>query len=172
MLLIKIGLSVEITQWIMACLSSVKMVVLINGSPTKFFNSHRGLRQGCPLSPLMFLLVVECLSRLLKEAVTEGSFHGIKVASSISVTHLLFVDDVLILGCGDYQESLVFKSILTLFCTASGMEGNCHKLVFLAYNIDSNLKQILFTTYNIPIIDMEVGMKYLGFFLKPNGYIV
>jgi hypothetical protein len=84
------------------------------------------------------------------------------------VTHLCFVDDVLILGCGDYKEWLVFKSILTLFCTASGMEVNCHKSVFLAYNIDSSLKQKLITTFNM-IIDLEVGMKYLGFCLKPNG---
>jgi hypothetical protein len=87
----------------MACISSVNMAVLINGSPTEFFSSHRGLRQGCPLSPLLFLLVVECLSRLLKEVVVKGSFHGLKVASSNFVSHLLFVDDVLILGSRDLK---------------------------------------------------------------------
>jgi hypothetical protein len=81
MLLIQIGLKWEVTQWIMACITSVNMVVLINGSPTDFFKSYRGLRQGFPLSPLLFLLVVECLSRLLKKVVEEGSFHGLKVAT-------------------------------------------------------------------------------------------
>jgi len=146
------------------------MVVFINDSPTDFFRSHRGLWQGCPFSPLLFLLVVECLSRLLRKVVEEGSFHRLKVASTNFVTHLLFVDDVLILGGEEFKDWLNFKTILTMFCTTSCMEVNCHKSVFLAQNIGSSLKQRLITEFNIMFINPEEGMKYLGFCLKPNGY--
>jgi hypothetical protein len=74
------------------------MEVLINGSPTNFFKIHRGLRQGGPLSPLMFFLVIDFLSRQIKKVVSKGSFKGIKIVVDTFISHLLFVDDVLILG--------------------------------------------------------------------------
>jgi hypothetical protein len=67
MLLIQIGLKREEVQWIMGCVTSENYVVLVNGSSTDFFKSYRGIRQGCPLSPLLFLLVVEGFSRLVKK---------------------------------------------------------------------------------------------------------
>ena len=60
-------MSLEATDWIMECVTSAKFVVLINGKPTNFFKSTRGVRQGCLLSPLLFLLGVEGLSRDIKE---------------------------------------------------------------------------------------------------------
>ena len=65
-----------------------------------------------------------------------------------------------------------FKSILSSFCLASGMDVNCKKSCFLAHNIDPILKQRIHETFNIPFICMDKGMKYLGFFLKPNNYKV
>jgi hypothetical protein len=53
LLLIQIGLKWEVTQWIMACVTNVNMAVLINGSPTDFFKSYRGLRQGLPSLPIV-----------------------------------------------------------------------------------------------------------------------
>jgi hypothetical protein len=170
MMLIQIGLKWEVTQWIMGCVSSANYVVLINGSPTGFFKSHRGLRQGCPLSPLLFLLVVEGLSRLLKKACTEGSFKGIKVATGIIISHLFFVDDVLILGSGNHEDWVAFKLLLASFCKASGMEINCQKSCFLVHNIDDRTKSRLMDLFDIPMIDLEQGMKYLGFFINPNAY--
>jgi hypothetical protein len=53
---------------------------LVNGEPTGFFRSERGVRQGCPLSPLLFILMMEGLSLLLKKSSAEGSISGIKVS--------------------------------------------------------------------------------------------
>jgi hypothetical protein len=125
MMLIQFGLKREVTQWIMGCVSSANFALLVNGAPIDFFKIHRGLRQGYPLSPLLFLLVVEGLSRLLKKAFTYGKFKGIKFAKGVIISHMLFVDDVLILGVGIVEECLVLKGLLTSFFQASGMEINC-----------------------------------------------
>jgi hypothetical protein len=172
LLLIQIGLKWEVTQWIMACVTNVSMAVLINGSPTSFFKIHRGLRQGCPLSPLLFLLVIECLSRQIKKAVANGSFKGLKVVVETFISHLLFVDDVLILGDANFEEWSLLHTLLRLFCKASGMVINCHKSCFLAQNIDPELVSKLSTVFNIQFHEFEEGMKYLGYYLKENNHRV
>ena len=89
-------------NWIMGCLLSANFVVLVNGTPSKFFSASRGIRQGCPLSPLLFILVIEGLSLLIKDA--RDAF-----------THLLFMDDVILLGAGTFAEWLALRSVWTPF---------------------------------------------------------
>jgi hypothetical protein len=172
LILIQIGLKWDVAQWIMACVTNVSMAVLINGSPTSFFKIHRGLRQGCPLSPLMFLLIIDCLSRQIKKAVSNGSFKGIKIVVDTFISHLLFVDDVLILGNANFEEWSTFHTILRLFCKASGMVINCQKSCFIAQNIEPDLARNLSTVFNIHFQVFDDGMKYLGYFLKENNYRV
>lgn len=78
------------------CLS-VDFLVLINGQLGKRFKPTRGLRQGDPLSPFMFLIVIDVLSRLIHGAVEEGFIDAIKISSTgPTLSHLLFTDDTLI----------------------------------------------------------------------------
>ena len=74
--LLQVGIPLNTTNWIMGCVSSATYSVLVNGKPTSFFSASRGLRQGCPLSPLLFLLVVEGLSRILKELAEKRRHYG------------------------------------------------------------------------------------------------
>ena len=78
----------------------MKFSILINGSPKDFFGSSRGLRQGDPLSLLLFVIVMEALSWLLDGAVLAGHISrfivGPRSHTPLMVSHLLFADDTLI----------------------------------------------------------------------------
>lgn len=89
------------------CISTAQFSVLVNGTPCGFFPSSRGLRQGDPLSPFLFIIVMEALSRLLARARDGGFISGFDVGriNHISISHLLFADDTLIL-CGAALEQL------------------------------------------------------------------
>jgi hypothetical protein len=80
----------------MASLTSLSFVILINGAVSPFFHSERGLRQGFPLSPLLFLLVAECLSRTIDHEARSGNFHFILIAPGHKITQLIFVDDIIL----------------------------------------------------------------------------
>ena len=68
LLLFQIGVPLVGVNWILGCITSANFVVLVNGSSSSFFPASRGLRQGCPLSPLLFILVIEGLSLLIEDA--------------------------------------------------------------------------------------------------------
>jgi hypothetical protein len=104
LILNQVGFGTQMIRWIMSCVTSPSYAVLINGEVTDFFKSERGLRQGCPLSPLLFILVMEALSLLLNKSKLENKLSGVKVSNLIRILHLLFVDDVLILSKADLTE--------------------------------------------------------------------
>jgi hypothetical protein len=95
--------------WIAFCISTVRYSVLFNGAPSGFFSSDRGLRQGDPLSPLLFVVVMEALSRMMVATVDKGLVDGFLVGSrnnaGMVVSHLLFADDTLIF-CGANGEHI------------------------------------------------------------------
>ena len=75
------------------------------------FKSERGLRQGCPLSPSLFILVMEGLSLLLKKGKDEGKLSGVKVSRLVKILCLFFVEDVLIITNGLIEEWSEIKHI-------------------------------------------------------------
>lgn len=81
-------------SWIMACVSSVKYSVKLNGKLLESFTPSRGLRQGDPLSPFLFLFVAGALSRLVNKAISEEGLEGVKICRRApTISHLLFADD-------------------------------------------------------------------------------
>lgn len=75
-ILTQIGLSSKITGWIMACVTSTGFAVLVNDSPSTRFQGNHAIRKGCPLSPYLFVMVIEGLSLLIKDAKYKGLICG------------------------------------------------------------------------------------------------
>ena len=82
MLLIHLGFGIAFVRWILCCVTTVSFSVLINGAASSFFHVERGPRQGCPLSPLLFLLVTEGLIHLLLEAHRGGRLNDIDISQN------------------------------------------------------------------------------------------
>jgi hypothetical protein len=146
-------------------------VVLINGATSPFFSSERGLRQGCPLSPLLFLLVAEGLSRAIGSATTSGDFQGIQTSPDFRITHLLFVDDVLIFCSGRTRDAETLADILQLFWSATGMIINSQKSTLSLIGLDDATSALYRSLFPFPLQDFQQGIKYLGFQLKANKYL-
>ena len=102
LVMIQIVLDLEIVNWIMGCVQSASFAVLVNGSPSNFFRDSIGLKQGFPLSSFLFLIIADALSRIIQHAKREGSFKGIRINNTIELLHILFVDDVVMLGEGTW----------------------------------------------------------------------
>ncbi|GJW18325.1 putative RNA-directed DNA polymerase, eukaryota, reverse transcriptase zinc-binding domain protein, partial [Tanacetum coccineum] len=116
----QMGFNHKWRKWIHSCLDSAFASVLINGSPTSEFRLHCGLRQGDPLSPLLFVLAIEALNVAFIEAKNKNLFHGVEVGiDKVHVFHLQFADDALILGDWSKPNIENLSRILTCFHLAS-----------------------------------------------------
>ena len=127
----KMGFGSRWMEWIWWCISTVKFSVLVNGVPTGFFSNSKGLRQGDPLSPYLFVLDMEVLSALISRAVVGGFISSCSLQGrgrmKMDVSHLLFVDDTIIF-CEARKEFLTSLSwILAWFEAASGLRINLAK---------------------------------------------
>jgi hypothetical protein len=110
-------------SWIAYCISFVRFSVLVNGSSNGFFSSSRGLRQGDPLSPLLFVFVMEALSRMISTVVSGGLLEGFIVGNA-TFSHLLFVDDTLIFCNARPSQLRYLRSFFLLFEVASVLKVN------------------------------------------------
>jgi len=124
-------------EWIKECVTTATASVLVNGSPTDEFVLGRGLRQGDPLSPFMFLLAAEGLDVMMKVMVESKLFRGYKVGGSDSMilSHLQFADDTLLLGEKSWATVRALRAMLVLFETVSGLKVNFHKSSLVGVNI-------------------------------------
>lgn len=98
--------------WTRGCIQSASISVLVNGNPTEEFRMEKGLRQGDPLAPFLFLMVAEGLSGMMRQAQKENLFKGLKVGQEeVEVSLLQYADDTLFIGEPTIQNVLVMKSI-------------------------------------------------------------
>ena len=130
-LLEKMGFGDRWRRWLKTCVSTVRFFVLVNGSPAGFFSSSRGLRQGDPLSPLLFLLIMEVLSRILKKSEEGGFIQDFQVgpinSTGIRVSHLLFANDTILFCDASREQILSIRLVLTCFQAFTGLKVNMGK---------------------------------------------
>jgi hypothetical protein len=124
----KLGFHSIWISWIETCISSSHFSILINESSFGNFSPGRGLRQRDPLSPFLFILGSEVLSRLLQREETLGNIKGMKIArSNPAIHHLLFADDLLLFGKATISEACSFKLCLDKYCLWLGQTINASK---------------------------------------------
>ena len=111
--LLKMGFGSRWMEWIWWCISTAKFSVLVNEVPAGFFPNSKGLRQGDPLSPYLFVLGMEVLSTLIRRAVDGGFLSGCRLQGrggvELIVSHLLFANDTIIF-CETRKEQLTALS--------------------------------------------------------------
>ncbi|CAN6707535.1 unnamed protein product [Malus baccata var. baccata] len=158
----KMGFCSQWRKLIMGCVTSVKFAVILNGHPGNKFAPSRGLRQGDPLSPYLFLLIGEVLSRLIQDAVEKKSLDGIKLGITGSVlSHIFFADDMLIFLRANEKNCRNLVNLLKAFCDASGQEVNLQKSnVFFGANTSVRVSEELGSILGMPVLDNPGS--YLG----------
>lgn len=103
----RIGFDRKWVCWVMACVSIVSYTILLSGWEHGFFRPERGIHQGDPISPFLFIMCAEALLSVLDNAESKGRLHGIQLAvGGPSVHHLLFADDRLLLCQANLMESV------------------------------------------------------------------
>ncbi|XP_071923241.1 uncharacterized protein [Coffea arabica] len=141
----KMGFCSTWVNWIMACISTVTYSFNINGEHKEFVTPSRGIRQGDPLSPYLFLLCSEGLSSLLQKAKIDKELTGIKICRKApTITHLFFADDSLVFCKANKQEAEKLKRILKVYEEATGQLINMDK------------SSVLFSKNTLPSVKSEV----------------
>ena len=133
----------RLVDLIMCCVTSVTYQVLVNGEPRGRIIPRRGLRQGDPLSPFMFIMCTEALISLLNGAEAEKKILGFRVArASPRISHLLFADDSLFFCQAILSQCREIMDILDIYGRALGQRLNTAKSSMVFGNrVDPSLEQ-------------------------------
>ncbi|XP_031127667.1 uncharacterized protein LOC116029767 [Ipomoea triloba] len=127
-MLLSLGFAQQWVELIRMCVTSVSYNILVNGASTGMVVPSRGIRQGDPLSPYLFIICAEGLSLLFQQQEARGNIHGVRVARGApSISHLFFADDSLLFFKATAGEAQEVKNCLRLYGDASGQLVNFDK---------------------------------------------
>ncbi|GKD16760.1 RNA-directed DNA polymerase, eukaryota, partial [Tanacetum coccineum] len=121
------GFGVKWRGWIQGFLNSAIGSILVIGSPSSEFKFHKGLKQGDPLSPFLFILVMESLHISFNNILNAGLYKGIHIDDSLTLSHLFYADDAVFIGKWDKANVTTIVNMLKCFYLASGLKINIHK---------------------------------------------
>ncbi|GKB60561.1 RNA-directed DNA polymerase, eukaryota [Tanacetum coccineum] len=152
--------------WIRGIFCFAKASVLVNGSPSDEFSFYRGLKQGDPLAPYLFILVMESLHLSFNRVVDAGLFKGIRLSNLLSLSHLFYADDALIIGewSNDNLRSII--NVLKCFHLASGLQINFHKSQILGVGVPRVVVETAASSIGCSIMNDQ--FQYLGIMVGEN----
>jgi hypothetical protein len=140
---------------------SGNMSVLVNGCPTEEINIQRGLKQGDPLAPFLFLIVAEGLGGLMKKAVSMHHFSGFQIGDGdVTISHLQYADDTLCIGEATIANLWTLKAILRGFEMVSGLKVNFWKSNLMGVNVSHDFLTLASVFLNCRV--SSIPFKYLG----------
>lgn len=124
----------------MACVSITTMSVLWEGANGASFNPSRGVRQGDPLSPYLFVLCMEWLGHLIQQECERGRWKPLKFRNNgPSISHLFFADNLLLFAEASIKQMCILKEVMTRFCGVSGYRINLEmSKAFFSRNVNFN----------------------------------
>ncbi|KAL7591715.1 hypothetical protein Lser_V15G35619 [Lactuca serriola] len=136
------GFHLVMIKWIMCCVTTPSFMLSINGSFYGYFDGKRGLRQGCPLSPYLFTLVMEVFNLILQRKIrNEKIFKYHWGCKKQKITHLCFADDLMIFCHGNKASVKVIKEALDEFAGVAGLNPNLAKSHIFFGNVKANMKK-------------------------------
>ena len=144
------------------CITTCSMCVLWNGVPTKSFKPTRGIRQGDPLSPYIFVMCMERLAHVIEAAVSQKRWKPVTASRGGGpISNLMFADDLVLFAEASMGQVQVLKECLDRFCAASGQKINQDKSrIMFSSNMPDSEMQHISELIGIPAMD-DLGM-YLG----------
>ncbi|PNX65871.1 cytochrome p450, partial [Trifolium pratense] len=164
----RFGFSPKWRAWMKSCVCGGNLSVLVNGCPTEEIQIRRGLKQGDPLAPLLFILVVEGLGGLMRRAVEVNKFRPFLVGGvEVPVSLLQYADDTLCIGEATVENLWVLKAVLRGFEMASGLKVNFWKSCVMGVNVTNE-----FLVMASDFLNCRIGrtpFKYLGLPVGANS---
>lgn len=165
-ILIQMRFPALFVNWILKCISTVTYKVNVNGTLTDSFDAQRGLRQGDPISPYLFVLVLEFLNSILGTLGQDLNFNFHPCCEKMGITHFSFADDLLLFSRGDLGSIKLMYEKFQQFSDATGLKENPLKCQVYKGGVQSEDKQQIleFLGYG----EGELLVKYLGLPLSVN----
>nr|GEV06485.1 hypothetical protein [Tanacetum cinerariifolium] len=155
------GFHQSMVSWIMSCLSSPSFSIKVNGECHGYFKGMRGLRQGDPLSPYLFTLVMEVFSLMVKRRIDEdGAFKYHWRRERLKLTHLSFADDLMVFAKVDVHSVMILTKALKEFSGVFGLVPNLSKSSVFVGNVDEFLKSKIL--HILPFVVGCLPIRYIG----------
>ncbi|KAK9713574.1 hypothetical protein RND81_06G036400 [Saponaria officinalis] len=161
-----LGFPRRFVSLIAQCISSPSYSIAINGEVFGFFKGRRGLRQGDPLSPLLFTICLEYLSRVLETVQKHRLFRFHPLCKSMGLSHLCFADDLLLFCKGDENSVMLLLRAFETFSKASGLKMSPRKSCIYSNGVAEGLIKRLVD--GVGIQRGRVPFKYLGVTISPK----
>ncbi|GJS81490.1 hypothetical protein Tco_0748031 [Tanacetum coccineum] len=155
------GFHSTMIKWIMACVTSASFSICINGNVHGYFRGKMGLRQGDPLSPYLFTLVMEILTLILQRRVrTSESLKYHKHCKELRIINVCFKDDLFIFAHRDVDSAGVIMASLDEFRKVSGLVPSIQKSMAYFCNVLNHVKMVILNI--MPFSKGELPVNYLG----------
>nr|GEW91461.1 RNA-directed DNA polymerase, eukaryota [Tanacetum cinerariifolium] len=156
----KFGFGNKWCDWIQSCLTSSRGSILVNGIPTEEFQFCKGLKQCDPLSPFLFILIMESLHLSFQRVVDSGMFKGLNLSNSMCLSHMFYADDVVFVGKWSDGNINTLTNVLECFHRASGLKINTSKSKIMGVNVDGN--KVNLAASKLGCLSLYSPFSYLG----------
>lgn len=158
--LTEIGLPGRFVHWIMTVVINVTYRFNVNGELTDRMQAKRGIRQGDPIPPLLFVIMMEYFNRLLEKMKVDPNFNHHAKCEKLGITNLAFADDVLLFCRGDIMSVDMMLKVIQNFSQTTGLVVNSSKCKVYFGGVDNDTKQKILSLSTFG--EGSLPVRYLG----------